>query len=447
MNLSSFSNTNLFTASIEFFSQLGIKFKSPTAQPLKPDEVLGEYFNQRIPFTQIDEIFFLGLIDDNIFRDQVNTLSVQDETHKQVLEKVHDKYPGIMVFAVSLSDGKLTRTELSEITRAFNKASKRMPVVVLYKYSIDKESYITFTITERTEYKQEWRQGEKIGKVTLLKDIKILQPHTGHIKILNDLKTKPDVNTFELLYKQWKEVFDIQLLNKNFYKELANWFYWAMDNVEFPDDIEKNKDIRNATNLIRLLTRIIFIWFIKEKGLVPDILFSKRNLGNIVKDFYEENKSTYYNAILQNLFFATLNQKMGERKFAIEGSFEDHKKEYGVKNLFRYADQFLINEKDALKLFENIPFLNGGLFDCLDKYDDNGKMQYVDGFSRNAKKRSNIPNVLFFSDEDEVDLNKIYGTKNKRFKVKGLINILDSYKFTVTENTPLKKKLHLTQSY
>ena len=38
-----------------------------------------------------------------------------------------------------------------------------------------------------------------------------------------------------------------------------------MDNVEFPDDLEKKNDVRNATNLIRLITRLVFIWFIKEK--------------------------------------------------------------------------------------------------------------------------------------------------------------------------------------
>ena len=46
----------------------------------------------------------------------------------------------------------------------------------------------------------------------------------------------------------------------------------------WPDDDEqlKKKEVRNATNVIRLITRLIFIWFIKEKKLVDDILFMKR---------------------------------------------------------------------------------------------------------------------------------------------------------------------------
>ena len=131
---------------------------------------------------------------------------------------------------------------------------------------------------------------------------------------------------------------------------------------------------------------------------------------------------------------------MNERAFVKDGTFTTNKNEYGVKNLFRYADKFFLNESEILDMYKEIPFLNGGLFDCLDKPDDNGKVQYVDGFSRNPKKQAIIPDSLFFSDEQETDLNDIYGTRNKTYKVKGLVKLLDSYKFTVTENTPLKKK-------
>ena len=31
----------------------------------------------------------------------------------------------------------------------------------------------------------------------------------------------------------------------------------------------------NAKNFIRLLTRILFVWFIKEKALIPDELFDE----------------------------------------------------------------------------------------------------------------------------------------------------------------------------
>lgn len=448
MNLSAFSNKNLFNASIEFFSQLDIKFKSPTAQAMNAEQVLGEYFKQKNPFTQIGEVYFLGLIDDKIFSNQGDMFSIQAETHKQVLDRVDDRYPGIMVFAISLNDGKLTRTDLSEITRAFNKASKRMPVIVLYKYQIDGENYITFTTTERREYKQQWREGEKITKVILLKEIRVSQPHTGHLKILLDLKKKPDVSTFEHLYKQWKEVFDIQLLNKNFYREIANWYFWANDVVEFPDDIDKEKNIRNPKNLIRLLTRLIFVWFLKEKHLVPNSLFEK-SIADKVLNNKDKKGSTYYKAILQNLFFATLNTSM-KRDDSKSRIFVDDAEKRGYINdgylqpgYFRYK-RFIKDIDLFIKEFEDIPFLNGGLFECLDTRIGDKEIR-VDCFSDNKKNESRlaVPDELFFSEEADYDLNKVYDTKNKKYKVRGLINILNNYKFTVTENTPIEEEIAL----
>ncbi len=246
-----------------------------------------------------------------------------------------------------------------------------------------------------------------------------------------------------------KVAFSIDPVTKQFYNELQNWYFWAIDKIRFPedykysDDPEKDNEIRNATNLIRLITRIIFIWFLKEKGLIPPQLFSKKELEKIVKDFMKDKRaSNYYNAILQNLFFGTLNQKMRERKFANESGYPAHKKEYGVKNLYRYRDKFLLGEKEVLNLFKDIPFLNGGLFDCLDKEDETGKVIYVDGFSRNPAKQAYIPDYLFFQDKEEkVDLSA-YGLGKDKL-VRGLIEILSSYNFTIDENTPVDQEIAL----
>ena len=243
-----------------------------------------------------------------------------------------------------------------------------------------------------------------------------------------------------------KKAFSVEPVTKQFYKEIQNWYFWAMDKVEFPRDYEhsqdpeKKKEIRIAVNLIRLITRLMFVWFLKEKGLVPEDLFDKEKLKNIVKDFDESNN--YYNAIFQNLFFATLNQKMTERKFAKDGDFSENRNEYGVKTLFRYKDRFLISEEEVLKLFKDIPFLNGGLFECLDKEDETGTVIYIDGFSRDPKKQAKIPDYLFFKEKEErVDLSK-YGL-GKKEPVRGLIEILKSYNFTVDEATPIDQEIAL----
>ena len=90
-----------------------------------------------------------------------------------------------------------------------------------------------------------------------------------------------------------------------------------------------------------------------------------------------------------------------------------------------------------------VPFLNGGLVDCLDDK-DNGI--YFDGFSDSERsvKLLNIPDFLFFIPEENVDLSVWYNDKRKkRVKVRGLINILKRYNFTVEENTPFDKEVSL----
>ncbi|RKY52890.1 MAG: hypothetical protein DRP89_06955, partial [Candidatus Neomarinimicrobiota bacterium] len=348
-----------------------------------------------------------------------------------------------LFFAIELNGDNYTRTVLSSITRQINKVFP-MPVMILFKYN----GLVTLSVIDRRINKKDENK-DVLKKVTLIKDINFSNPHRAHIEILFDLnlanlRENYSITNFVELQNAWQKTLDTKELNKRFYQELSNWYFWAMDNVLFPDDVEINKDIRNSTNLIRLITRIIFIWFIKEKNLVPDTLFDKSIMKEILKEFLKDkNSNSYYRAILQNLFFGTLNQKMGDRSFAKNGSFLDHKKEYGVKNLFRYDNLFAIDKKEVLNLFKEVPFLNGGLFDCLDKPDDSGKIIYIDGFSRNPKKQTNVPDFLFFADEQEVDLNKIYGTKNKKYKAKGLINILSNYKFTVTENTPIEEEIAL----
>lgn len=245
-----------------------------------------------------------------------------------------------------------------------------------------------------------------------------------------------------------KKSFSVEPVTKQFYNEIQSWYFWAMDKISFPtdykysDDTDKDSEIRNSNNLIRLITRIIFIWFIKQKNLINDDLFSEEKLKQILKDFNNNESNNYYNAILQNLFFATLNQKMNERKFADNIDIQHNKKEYGVKNLYRYDELFLISKQEVLRLFSETPFLNGGLFDCLYKEDDNGKVIYIDGFSRNSNKKAIIPDFLFFQkQEKKVDLSK-YGLR-KDSVVRGLIKILQSYNFTIDENTLIDQEVAL----
>ena len=235
--------------------------------------------------------------------------------------------------------------------------------------------------------------------------------------------------------------FSVEALTKEFYNELFNWYQWAVDDeagVYFPnkteiaDDDFEDKDKK----IIRLLTRLMFVWFIKQKNLVPNDIFDVDSLNSILKDFdpLSQSSGNYYNAILQNLFFATLNRAIededGKRGFAkLQGQRD-------IKTLYRYSEMFCLSEEGVINLFASVPFLNGGLFECLDKtkkIDGVEKAFNYDGFSRNDNKFANgryrqrafIPNVLFFDEE------------------KGLINILKKYNFTIEENTPNEQTVAL----
>ena len=235
--------------------------------------------------------------------------------------------------------------------------------------------------------------------------------------------------------------FSVEALTKQFYKDLFEWYQWVIEpssNVSFPNNIAIEDDDREdlETKIIRLITRIMFVWFIKQKDLVPSKIFDIDYLGTILKDFdpYSKTVGNYYNAILQNLFFATLNRAIDDeqgnkRKFAT-----NVKKD--IKTLYRYAEMFSISENEVINLFAEVPFLNGGLFECLDKtknIDGVEQAFYHDGFSRNDKcfadgryrNRAVVPNNLFFEPE------------------KGLISILSRYNFTIEENSPEEQQVAL----
>ena len=248
-----------------------------------------------------------------------------------------------------------------------------------------------------------------------------------------------DLQNKEVNFANLMEAFSVEALSKDFYTKLYAWYQWALSdeiNVTFPNNPETEKDDRENMNvkLIRLITRLLFVWFIKQKDLVPNSIFDIAQLKNILVDFdpYASDNGNYYNAILQNLFFATLNcaiidEDGNSRQFAAAKSARD------TRNLYRYAEMFSISEEDVIKIFAKVPFLNGGLFECLDK--PKGlylKQEYdilYDGFSRNATRSSNgnfkyrafIPNILFFNDDDNQP---------------GLINLLNQYNFTIEENSP-----------
>ena len=350
-------------------------------------------------------------------------------------------------FAIELKDKDYPRGKYAQFTREVNKRFM-MPIVVLFRA----KDRLTIGFVGRRQHRLDPNR-DVLEQVSLIKDIRLNNPHPAHRDILFQLSlaecakwmnANKQPEDFDGLLAAWLARLDTSELNKRFFNELANWYFWAVDQVTFPDDAGEDVEVRNATSVIRLLTRLIFVWFVREKGLVPDALFNPTELDGILNNL-DPGESTYYKAILQNLFFATLNQEMNtaqqpnNRRFRGEG-----RQHYNITSLYRHQNHF-IDPDDALRKFETIPFLNGGLFECLDapSQEDTTRILRIDGFSDRDDNPLHVPNALFFSEEQSVDLNAAYGTSGKRHKVRGLIHILSSYKFTITENTPIEEEVAL----
>lgn len=253
--------------------------------------------------------------------------------------------------------------------------------------------------------------------------------------------------------------FSVEVLTKAFYQELSDWYAWAVKKVHFPNVIDDDNDNEayNSEAMIRLITRLIFVWFIKQRHLVPDEFFDERYINDhLLKSFTPNAETTlfgkadnsyYYKGILQNLFFAMLNSPItpegkdtiSERRFRKDRSDYDNNKLMRHKELFKDPDLFVALAN------KYVPFLNGGLFDCLDDK-DNGK--YFDAFTDREEiaKQLIVPDYLFFGEDvgRNIDLSEWYGDKRKKkVSARGIIDILKRYNFTVEENTPFDQDVSL----
>ena len=369
--------------------------------------------------TQLQE----PLISRGLIKDILNLGTVPSLDNLQIFEVIHTAKADARV---TLSNEMVKYMQNNQITYALV-AFVREGDPLVWRFS-----FIKMSPKWNKEGKVEWdktpskRYSFLLGKGQHIKTPTQFLIEKGRVKGLEDLGNR----------------FSIETLTSAFYGELYDWYMWASSEeagVHYPNNSCDPDDDRSflPKHLIRLITRLMFVWFIKQKGFVPDVLFNEQKLKeDILVSFNPDSytEGNYYNAILQNLFFASLNKKINERRFAA-----GHR-EYGIKTLFRDNDGrknqttwFKKSHEDIIKLFEPVPFLNGGLFECLDqikeeiedetKNNPKPKIEYYDGFSRDdvPKKRAFVPNALFFANEHKT----IIDSKEKT--VNGIINIFKKY--------------------
>ena len=260
-------------------------------------------------------------------------------------------------------------------------------------------------------------------------------------------------------FEDLRNRFSVEVLTEAFYSELSDWYAWAVKTVRFPNKLDDTTDDDkfNAEATIRLVTRLIFVWFLKQKHLIPDEFFDEEYIAEhllknfcpneVVNLFGKSEESVYYKAILQNLFFAMLNSPITpEGKDTIsERRFRNGRSDYDNNKLMRYESLFTDPDLFVNIANRTVPFLNGGLFDCLDEKDNHN---YIDGFSDRevVQKALIVPDYLFFGEEvgKNIDLSEWYGdSTKKKVSARGIIDILKRYNFTVEENTPFDQEVSL----
>ena len=124
----------------------------------------------------------------------------------------------------------------------------------------------------------------------------------------------------------------------------------------------------------------------QEKQLIPDRLFKDEFACSALQSHAPEN-TDYYRAVLQNLFFTTLNTEIDKRAFSRRtGATDRDFTKYRYRNLLKNPDGFIEDLK-------RVPFVNGGLFrlsgTIFTVADTGGK--YIDAFTDDIETQGKDP--------------------------------------------------------
>lgn len=333
-----------------------------------------------------------------------------------------------LFIVVELKQGEknsYSRGRYAEFVQEINKRFS-MPVVVLFKTA---NNLLTLALVYRRPNKKN-PERDVIGRVSLVREIDMSKPDSVHLDILTDLsletrlkwiRQQNNILNFDILLDSWLDALDTEKLNRKFYRELFEWFKRAVAEAKLPEI-----EMKAEEQVIRLITRILFVWFIKQKDLVAESLFIENKIREYLQNYDSDSGDSYYRAILQNLFFATLNTEIDKRGFSKMDRTTHRDSSY-----YRFRDE--ISDVDGLlNLFKQTPFINGGLFECLDSFENYGSGgSRIDFFTDNV----NNPN--------EREYKKISFPNRLFFDKKGLFALFNRYKFTIEENTPIEKEVAL----
>lgn len=283
----------------------------------------------------------------------------------------------LSVFEVVLKDGAQNRRVA--ITQEMFKVLRGLHInnAVVAFTNADKRNFRISLLTSKYEY-----DGEKIVKV-------LSNPRRYSYSLGLGTKTK---TAYKFLIAKGKVTdlnelinrFSVEVVNKQFYSEIATSFTELVGGERDGKTYEKLLDLHGTVDHnkyaefgVRLIGRIMFCWFLREKRsennipLVPDDMLALETI---------REKANYYHDALEPLFFELLNTSHKKRKACFNTDY-----------------------------YKLIPYLNGGLFSP--HIDDRYKFDSVNNCGLYGVVT--IPNEWFI---------KFYNT-------------LGQYNFTVDENT------------
>ncbi|MDY0278471.1 MAG: TaqI-like C-terminal specificity domain-containing protein, partial [Acholeplasma sp.] len=143
------------------------------------------------------------------------------------------------------------------------------------------------------------------------------------VEILSDLAGIGKLDNIEDLHEKLWESFSVSTVNNSFYSGIADLFDELISYMSLKRDKENVKVFS-----MRLIGRILFIWFLRKKGFIND-----HDQYYFSPDKYA-NSTDYYQYQLKKLFFHTLNTEIDKRDsdkitpYLNGGLFEAHENDW-----------------------------------------------------------------------------------------------------------------------
>jgi type I restriction-modification system DNA methylase subunit len=230
-----------------------------------------------------------------------------------------DESLNLIVLGVEHSSAKDPRVTL---TRSIQKLMKNYglenALVALYSADSDNWRLSLITNTVGDGLKQEFTNPKRYSY--------LLGPGAKTVTAKRQLKDS--VQTLEAL----KESFSLEVVTKEFYENLESLYKKLYQRLSLPPQSNVT-DSDKKDFALRLIGRLIFCWFLKEKNWISDKILSSETAKSV------SDKDDYYRTALEPLFFETLNKEKEDRNYSIG------------------TNEFLQNNH------KKIPYLNGGLFE------------------------------------------------------------------------------------